>query len=435
MIEFKFYDFITELSFTTSINAKKAILKRYANDASVTELLLYTYNPYWNYYVTKPELTGTEDGTNVVSDSDLALFKEILNRANSRSFTPRETTNALQKLASKFCYAIADTLNLVVTRDLKCGINIKTINSVIKPSKNEDFIPYFTLMRAQKIEGKIQPKYPCYVSDKLDGYRSIAIYDEKVHSYSMYSVEGRYFESYTDRLAAALNKLENELYSYYTTSPLIDGEVMSNDYAATASARAKDKNSGIKFYIFDILANFEDPTTAQYRYKTLEYVAECITILGLQNYLEVVPHVLVHNEAELEHHYNTAVANGKEGIMVTDPNSVYERKRTISILKKKPVNPVDATILEILPGKVGTALEHTAGSVVIAGIDENGIEFKCNCGSGISRKNLDYLWQHRIELVGKIAEFKYDCITQDKDTGEYALRFPRFVKIRTDKTV
>jgi DNA ligase-1 len=121
-----------------------------------------------------------------------------------------------------------------------------------------------------------------------------------------------------------------------------------------------------------------------------------------------------------------AIDGGYEGIMVKDPNGVYECKRTTSWLKLKPFIEVSLTVTAV---EIGTGRnDGRLGAFVCEG-DDDGRRICVNVGSGFSDADRDDYWTGRDEVVGKVVEVRADAITQNQD-GSYSLRFPRFLRFR-----
>jgi DNA ligase-1 len=121
-----------------------------------------------------------------------------------------------------------------------------------------------------------------------------------------------------------------------------------------------------------------------------------------------------------------AVEQGYEGILVKDPDAVYECKRSTSWLKIKPSLTFDLTIVGV---EAGTGKnEGKMGALICRGIDNNK-EIEVNVGSGFTDAERDEFWNDREIIVGQIVEVRADAVTQNQD-GTYSLRFPRFERFR-----
>ena len=119
-----------------------------------------------------------------------------------------------------------------------------------------------------------------------------------------------------------------------------------------------------------------------------------------------------------------AIAGGYEGIMIKDPDAVYECKRTTAWLKQKPYIEVSLTVVNTEEGtgrNVGKL-----GALVCEGVDD-GRDIRVNVGSGFSDQQREDFWNCRVD--GHVVEVRADAITQNQD-GTYSLRFPRFLRFR-----
>jgi DNA ligase-1 len=121
-----------------------------------------------------------------------------------------------------------------------------------------------------------------------------------------------------------------------------------------------------------------------------------------------------------------AVAGGYEGIMIKDPDAVYECKRSVAWLKLKPF--IEVT-LEVVNVEEGTGKNSgRLGALVLEGVDD-GKAIGVNCGSGLSDADRDRIWADSSSVIGQLVEVRADAVTQNQD-GTYSLRFPRFKGFR-----
>ena len=119
------------------------------------------------------------------------------------------------------------------------------------------------------------------------------------------------------------------------------------------------------------------------------------------------------------------VQEDKEGLMV-NLDVPYKCKRHNGILKVKRFYTMD---LPILRCESGTGkLTDTLGAIVV---DYDGAEV--GVGSGFTDEERAWIWAHKDEIVGTLAEVKYKETSFDKSTGNRSLQFPVFVSLRTDK--
>ena len=112
-----------------------------------------------------------------------------------------------------------------------------------------------------------------------------------------------------------------------------------------------------------------------------------------------------------------------EGVMVNKADAPYSCKRTSDILKVKKMQSADLKIVGFEEGE--GKLKGTLGRI--------NVSYKGNTvgvGSGYSDTDRNYIWQHKDELMGRIAEIQYFEKSENAKTGEQSLRFPVFKTLR-----
>lgn len=419
-----FITFINELQSSSSINFKKEVLQKYRSDETVKKLLYYAYNPYYNYYVTKPEIAAS--GYDLVEFTGLHLdkFFSLLDSANSRETTPAQLQLSLQRLLEGKHQNVIQALIAVVKRDIKAGVNIKTINEVI-PS----LIPFFSVMLAGKIKDEADTHtltYPITISPKLDGYRGAGM--KRHGEYDVLSREGRVLEKYTEVFRPKLTLL-NSLYGDREYA-VFDSEVKAVNYKETSVGTGKKSTVALKMHVFDYLD--EDTSRKPYvqRITDLHRLRTIIQNNNLADYFEIVLPRVVRNPQELKEAHYANLEAGYEGSMVKSLYHSYEWDRSSEWLKYKPHIDVGGYVVEVLEGDEDGKYVGTLGSIVVEGEDENGNKFRVNCGSGFTDKERDAYWKIRNEIIGWKVDLEAQEFSQDKD-GNWSLRFPVFSKFRT----
>jgi DNA ligase I, ATP-dependent (dnl1) len=148
--------------------------------------------------------------------------------------------------------------------------------------------------------------------------------------------------------------------------------------------------------------------------------------------------------------YQAALAAGHEGVMIKNPNSPYSPgKRGKNWLKKKPV--MDTLDLVVIGGEWGSGKrKNKIGSYVLACFDsiKNVFLEIGRVGTGISDDLLDSLTEQFSELIeaedGITLKIKPEVVFEiafeeiqisPNYPAGYALRFPRLVRVRDDKTI
>ena len=123
-----------------------------------------------------------------------------------------------------------------------------------------------------------------------------------------------------------------------------------------------------------------------------------------------------------------AVAGGYEGIMIKDPDAVYECKRSVAWLKLKPFIEVSLTVVALEEGTGKNA--GKLGALVCEGNDD-GKFIRVNVGSGLTDSLREDIWQDQMAVVGQVVEIRADAATRNQDSEDvFSLRFPRFLRFR-----
>lgn len=148
--------------------------------------------------------------------------------------------------------------------------------------------------------------------------------------------------------------------------------------------------------------------------------------------------------------YQAALAAGHEGIMIKNPTSPYSPgKRGKNWLKKKPV--MDTLDLVVIGGEWGSGKrKNKIGSYVLACFDniKNVYLEIGRVGTGLSDELLDTLTEQFADLIEAedgvtlkikpevVFEIAFEEIQKSPNyPAGYALRFPRLVRVREDKTI
>lgn len=245
-------------------------------------------------------------------------------------------------------------------------------------------------------------KYPCWVSDKLDGVRCLAIRSE----------DGVILKSRSGKLYD-VKHIQDQLNLCMHVGEIWDGELyIHGKYLEEIVSAVKKPNTmtpDIWFVVFDVVNDqpFE---------KRLQ---EIVAIHGrtMSQQVDAIVYSLVSDEREMKTAHKDCVARGYEGIMLRNKGGLYESgKRSADLQKYKEFLDSEFQIINVVSDKDGGAV-----FVVQNTFADN--QFNVVGGSHDQRKQ----WlAEKDSLIGKSITVKYQTLYKDTSLPQ----FPTFVAFR-----
>lgn len=401
-------------------NEKLQILKDNKDNKELAELLNATFDPYRRFHVKKwdmPEpIGGKPTGVDNIHERFMSLLSDLENRAITGNTAKAFVESFFLICQSEFqqnWYA------KVLRKDLKAGFSAKT---AVKAGFTD--IPLFDVMLAK--DGKTCKKIDeiiskgVYVSPKFDGYRCLAVIDNG--EVTLYSRNGTVYSNFPN-IQEQLSK------AFHFGSFVFDGEIMSDDFQSMQKSAFANKRGttvgDVKYHIFGyvpydewVLQKFK--MTTSLRLKTLNTLSQ-----HFSDDLVKVEHTLINDKQQILDMEREYISQGFEGAMTLPDIPYYLGKKTNKLMKFKTMLSQDCIITGFYKGKVGTRLQGMMGGIMVT--QENGNS--CECGTGFSDEDRQYMWDNQDEFVGQTVEIKYQELTNDN-----IMRFPVFMRFRNDKT-
>jgi DNA ligase-1 len=320
----------------------------------------------------------------------------------------------------------------ILIKDLRCGVSEKTVNKVVEKTRPEYAIPVFSCQLASDSahhEDLVVGEK--FIEVKLDGMRVITVVfpDGRVDQYSRNGKELVNFPHIKKQISRHAKLFKN--------ITVLDGEVMSasfQDLMRQAHRKDNVQTTDAVLHLFDILTfdEFQAGVGAYtQRDRSRALTGWYLPIADHMPNVSVVGQELVDldttaGQARYSAINAEAIAGGYEGIMVKNPDAVYECKRGRAWLKLKPFIEVS---LEIVGVEEGTGKNQgRLGNLLCKGHDD-GKDIEVSVGSGFSDALRDSIWADTVAVTGQIVEVRADAVTQNQN-GTYSLRFPRFKTFR-----
>jgi DNA ligase 1 len=365
-----------------------------------------------------------------------ANFKQLAESLRRRELTGHAARDAI-KLAMDVSTQAQwnDFYRRILIKDMRAGFGEKSVNTVAKKSKKPQYaVPVFECMLAHdsanheaKLTGAkiLQPK--------LDGVRAITVVDYEAKTVTMYTRNGKVLENFghiTDYLEGFMEE--------FGRSYVLDGEVVSRSFQDLMKQVHRKDNvqaTDARLCLFDILplVEFKAGKSVMAQKRRGAFLKNFENIFNDSGFIELIPQIEVNldefmGEIEYKDYNKKMVEEGFEGIMIKDPNSFYECKRTTSWMKSKPFIEVSLTVTAVEEGTGRN--KDKLGALVVEGTDD-GKHIVVNVGSGFSDEQRSEFWEAKDTLIGQVVEVRADAATRSQDSEvTYSLRFPRFLRFR-----
>ena len=420
------FQIIRELEADNSRLAKEAIIEREKDNVELLEGIQLALSPYITYGVKKvPKFSGP-DGQGLPWEA----FKELCELLATRQLTGDDARSAIELALSASTEAQwNDWYRRILIKDLRCGVSEKTVNKIVKGA-----VPVFECMLAHdgaNHEKKI--KGVKLLEPKLDGVRCITVVDYAARTVVQYTRNGKVLENFSHITDSLLTHIDDLGRSY-----VLDGEVVSDSFQALMKqVHRKDdvQSNDARLMLFDMipLVEFKEGKSTLGQRRRSNLLRSFKPTFDKCGNIDVIPQIEVNldemvGEAQFRAYNKDAIAKGFEGIMIKDPNAVYECKRSASWLKMKPFIEVSLTVTAVEEGtgkNVGKL-----GALICEGEDDGKI-IHVNVGSGFTDEQRAEYWADKDTMLGQIVEVRADAATRSQDSEDiYSLRFPRFLRFR-----
>jgi len=419
---------------------KEATLEENKDNETLKRVLTAALDPYTQYYQRKIPEYDRKEGT-MSLDWALGSLKVLTSREETGNAAIGRLKNTLGRLNEED----AEVLKRVVTKDLKCGVSIATVNKVF----GKDFIQTYPCMLASAFNQKSFQaiKYPALVQTKMDGMRANILIDGEgkveVRSRSGREIDLKgHFDEYIRSIfykSAVLDDithfrgavLDGELVVLAEDGGILDrktGNGILNK--AVKGTISKEEASRVRLWCWDMipLADFKDGLCKIPYFDRLDVLndrmEDVYNVQETPDLVKILPAEMVADYQEAEELFNAALEAGEEGVIVKNGDSIWENKRSKYQVKMKAELEADLLVEDVIEGS--GRIEGLVGSLSCTTKDG---KLKVNVGSGLTdedrKKSPD-------EFIGKIISVKYNEKIKDKNSDTFSLFLPIFQELRLD---
>ena len=439
-----------------SSNEKLYILQKNADLPNLKDILHFIYNPYCRTGISEAKFTKVKALCSSMLKQGPA--EHLITCQMAIKYFKAHTTGsdadisyAAQFLASAVhTYGAAtadgqlvmDLVKAIITQDLKIGVNVTTLNKAY----GDNFIPKVGCMLGTLFGdvGATKVKWPCIVTEKLDGIRRILIKEDGVCR--AYSRSGHEDTGLVDIIKEA---------KYLPNNTVYDGELLAignfkdsiaQRQASNSIANSKGNKTGLTFNVFDMIpledfyagksadnalnrkillgATFMDTSIELLTDKAPELIAAFGIYRDLE-YIRPVPILgLVNSITEVDPIVANIWARGGEGVMLNTVSGLYEIKRSKQLLKVKHTEEYVLTVVDFVEGT--GKYEDSLGALVV---DYKGSYV--GVGSGFTDEQRQHIWYNQNFYIGR--KIEVETFGESKNaSGGISLNCPIFKRFVGD---
>ena len=407
-------EIVKELESVTSTKAKEHILRKNADNTVLQKVLFYTYGDmqYGIQKKTVEKMTFKND-EDYRWDNIWSMFED-LSKSNINNDLVLKISNTVGYYTDK---DVQDLLLKILLKDLRCNINVKSINKAIP-----NLIPQHQIMLASKFEGKLKSKVS--MSLKMDGIRnSILIENGNIKHISRQG-----------KVVLGLEELNESLRKQNLDGYMLDGELIrknidnipsDDNFRLTTkivNSKSTDKR-GLEFVVFDIVP-IEDYYKGESKLLYEERLKLLENLIEENEFIRLVPKFGITDDVEYIYKVlDDVVNNGEEGLILNTLNGKYGfGKRSKDILKVKKMQTCDIRCLRIEEGE--GKYQGKLGKIIC-----NYKGYELGVGSGFNDEQREYYYNNPNEIIGRIVEVQYFEESKN-EKGELSCRFPIFKYVR-----
>ena len=422
--------FLNSLTANASRNFKIEQLNANSDNEILREVIRLALDPFTQFYIRKiPKYTrGSPENTISLKEGMDLLFD-----LSSRLVTGNAGIEHLTSILSNTSEDDAKVIERIIQKDLKCGVQVSTANTVWG-----GLIREYPVMLCSGFEQKLvdKIKYPAYAQLKMDGMRFNAIVrDGKVEFRSRNGKELNLLGNLEAEFAALAGEVDCVFDGELLIMDDMDYQFMDRQTGNGILSKANKGTISVKeaamvhATVWDVIPYmyFTDgycPTPYSTRFSSLEKLINKQSSKDKKIWL--VTSNIVQNIDEAKVLFEGYLADGLEGIILKDGSGEWEDKRAKHQIKFKGELECDLKIVGTeegsgkYAGMLGNLICESADGVV-----------KVSVGSGLTDLQRKTYGQ---ELVDRIVAIKYNSRIKNK-LGDESLFLPIFVEVRDDKDV
>ena len=412
-------EILEQLRNTSSTKEKFNILLSHKDNKDLEKVLKYTYDKVDFTYGVTPT-TVLDFDSNEYSDKEMF---EVLDMLNKREVTGHSALALAKNFYESCDKDIKDLFLKILDRDLKIGVNEKTLNKVFK-----GIVPRPHYERCDILNEKTLKKFtfPGYIQLKCDGtYREAYVHNGIVE------FKTRSGESYRNPVLEEILKTLPD--GYYLGEFTLGRADNPDANRAEGNGNINSDNpdfNNIHYTIWDMLTEEEyalkdSKRGYDERFETLTKTLETLN----SSLVHVVPSLRVNNIKDALNVTSEWMNKGLEGGVLKSSKMKFKNGTSKEQLKIKLKVDVEVRCTGFIEGTKGTKYEGK-NKVITFENDEGTIKGQC---SGMTDSMVDEVTKNPEKYIGKVLSVQFNDLTKAEGHEFYALSHPRFAEWRDDK--
>lgn len=425
------YSILELLANTNSRNDKEEILRKNKHNKEIKNTFYYALNPFFQYGIKQiPEYEMDADGPGGATLSNtLKRLYVLYNRQKTGHAAQEWLRNQLESLSSDD----AKVLELVIHRDLRCGVSEKTVNKIWP-----GLIPEFPNMLASPMKEETMKNisFPAYIQEKMDGQR-VNLFCNTNGTVTVRTRNGKELEDLQNYFSREISNISSPV--------ILDGELLVVDKNENYLPRKKSNGilskiqkgtakeneiNSVRMVVWDIIpfGNFEEGIWKEPYKKRLQLLDNFLRRpdINTNGTLSLIETEHVDSLHEARSYFMNKIANGSEGAILKNQNHIWENGRSKEQLKMKADYSADLRVVDVIEGR--GKYENFLGSFQLESDDG---EVSVNVGSGFSDEDREVYFSNN--MIGKIVTVSYNGVIDRDENEKKSLFLPIFTEVRNDK--
>lgn len=411
---------IKKIKDTSSTLGKQEILMQNAAVPGLKQVLSFIYDPYIKTGISQAKLAKAMRITQSVA---FFTYTDMITYFKTHKTGSDEDL----RIVARFLYSTAlvsevepyalEVAKAIATQNLQIGVSLKTLNNVY----GDDFIPKVGCMLGTLYSDvpEDRVKWPCIVTEKLDGIRRILIKENGICR--LYSRSGHPDEGLIEIEAESIALPDNTVYDGELLADGVFKNCIAQRQATNSIANRKGTRTGVIFNVFDMIPIDEYKAGKSNDNALLRKILLGSTLMdpGVQHlnsnwfnliqafglhtkldHIKAVPILgLISDFDEVGPIVNKIWTVGGEGVMLNTTTGLYEIKRSKELLKIKHTEEYTLQVIDVLEGT--NKYEGMMGSLVL--------DYKGNrvgVGSGFADYQRQDIWAYPERYIGLPVEIE-----------------------------